>query len=757
MGYDVGGSSGSGNTDYKRVPTALDTTGVMANKKVKDISRGDGVGCAITTDGLGYCWGDNTYGTLGDGTNSASYSPVAIYMGGALSGKTLKKVVVGQTVACAIASDDKPYCWGNNSSGQLGNGNFTNSNAPVAVDTSGVLSGKTVTDIQIGDGVACALTSDFGQYCWGDRGFGILGHQSLTYTNTPVSIHMTGALSGKTLKKMAFHHQGNGGSGFTCSIASDDLPYCWGYNAAGQLGNNSTTNSNVPVAVSTAGVLSGKTIKDIDVGYAHACVLTTDNEIACWGDNAEYQTGDTTSTNELVPVLKTKSGLLTGKTFQKIELENNNTCVLTGDDEWICWGTHSNYTATPNYLYPELLLIDPFKNDKLSIHQDNACAIDNNKDLHCWGWNAFSAIGDGTTVDSNLPILISPTTPKYSKVAVGAEHACAITTAGEIKCWGNNNVGQLGTGDTTSSSTPVSVNFSAVGAYYAEAISVSTGYSCAIVRYNVLSNKKVFCWGLNTYGQIGDFSQTTRNSPTLIYESGELNGGYNPMQIVTAKETTCMIAKLTANVRPLPYCWGRNNTTMGLLGRNDSASAIITHPQAVYVAGVLANRAIRQIAGNTSDAGTFCVITDDYNVYCWGSGGNGQLGNNTWTQSIVPTSPDTTGVLSGKKIKSVSTGNAHVCALSTTNTIHCWGRGEQGQLGDGLNTAYATPVNMTMSGNLNGKEIFNIILGQSNSCALTKDNQVYCSGYNYSGQFGIGDYNQYSVPTRAMNTLNFDF
>jgi alpha-tubulin suppressor-like RCC1 family protein len=167
-----------------------------------------------------------------------------VYTSGLLSGKTVKAVSAGLDYACAIASDNKTYCWGINSYGQLGNNSTTNSSVPVAVYTSGLLSGKTSKDVSAG-----------------------------------------------------YRH--------TCAIVADNKAYCWGYNSDGQLGNNSTTNSSVPVAVYTSGVLGGKIIKHIDAGAnlnLHTCAIATDNKAYCWGDNAYGQLGNNSITDSSVPV-----------------------------------------------------------------------------------------------------------------------------------------------------------------------------------------------------------------------------------------------------------------------------------------------------------------------------------------------------------------------------------------------------------------------------------------------------------------------
>jgi len=145
--------------------------------------------------------------------------------------------------ACAISLSNRAYCWGSGSSGQLGNNSTTNSSIPVAVNTTGVLAGKAIKQISTGFSHTCAVASDNKAYCWGRGDLGQLGNNSTTNSSIPVAVNTTGVLAGKTIKQIS------AGTSHTCAIASDDKVYCWGSGSFGALGNNSAANSSVPVRV----------------------------------------------------------------------------------------------------------------------------------------------------------------------------------------------------------------------------------------------------------------------------------------------------------------------------------------------------------------------------------------------------------------------------------------------------------------------------------------------------------------------------
>ncbi|MDB5186932.1 MAG: hypothetical protein JWM07_404, partial [Candidatus Saccharibacteria bacterium] len=256
-----------------------------------NISAGSNHTCGIL-NGAAYCWGVNTSGQLGNNSNVKSLAPVAVNTTGVLSGKTVTAISAGNNHTCVVASG-AAYCWGANTNGRLGNNSTTASLVPVAVTATGVLSGKTVTAISAGNAHTCVVASAIA-YCWGLNANGQLGNNSTTQSLVPVAVTATGVLSGKTVTAIS------GGTAYTCTVASA-IAYCWGLNTNGQLGNNSTTQSLVPVAVTATGVLASKTVTAISAGASHSCTVAS-GVAACWGNNLNGRLGNNSTTQSLVPV-----------------------------------------------------------------------------------------------------------------------------------------------------------------------------------------------------------------------------------------------------------------------------------------------------------------------------------------------------------------------------------------------------------------------------------------------------------------------
>ena len=274
-----------------------------------------------------------SYCLLGWGQQASSSVPIP-FGRGALTNKTVTNITASQYHTCAVTSDGTAACWGANWYGQLGDGTITNSMTPVAV-TSGALAGKTVTNITASYYHTCAVLLDGTAACWGVNDYGQLGTGTTTNSRIPVAV-TSGALTNKIVTNItaSYYH--------TCAVLSDGTAACWGANWYGQLGNGHNS-SNTPVAV-TGGALAGKTVTNITAGYAHTCAVLSDGTAACWGGNDYGQLG--TGASSSTPVAVT-SGALAGKTVTNITASQYHTCAVTSDGTAACWG-YNNYGQLGN-------------------------------------------------------------------------------------------------------------------------------------------------------------------------------------------------------------------------------------------------------------------------------------------------------------------------------------------------------------------------------------------------------------------------
>jgi len=220
--------------------------------------------CALAPSGQAYCWGDNGNGQLGDNTTTDRSTPVAVQQGGV----TFSSITAGLTYTCGLTSAGAAWCWGDNGQGRLGDNTTTERHLPVAVQQGGV----TFTSITGGADHTCGLTSAGAAYCWGANWYGQLGDNTTTERDVPTAVQQ-GPVTFSSITASDAHSCGLTGAGAT---------YCWGINWAGQLGDNTTTERDVPTAVQQGPV----TFSSITASYYHTCGLTSAGAAWCWGGKA---------------------------------------------------------------------------------------------------------------------------------------------------------------------------------------------------------------------------------------------------------------------------------------------------------------------------------------------------------------------------------------------------------------------------------------------------------------------------------------
>jgi alpha-tubulin suppressor-like RCC1 family protein/type II secretory pathway pseudopilin PulG len=318
----AGESGGDPNVTGKwrhSTPNPIDTTGVLAGKTLVSIAAGNEQSCAIDTDGKAYCWGAGDYGQLGNGITGIYEhgSPVAV---NAPAGEKFVKITVGYEKACGLAASGSAYCWGYGYGG-LGDGvNYAWRQAvPTPVKVGGILEGKKITDIDTTDydwTHTCAI-AEGKAYCWGASDYGQLGNGSAQdeTINTPVAVDTSGVLAGKTLTMITV------GVVHSCALDTAGQAYCWGGNE--MLGNGTPPSapgvldaSLVPVQVSMSGELAGKTVKSISAGAFNNYLVSSDNKVYSWGQAWYGSLGDGVVDSEddvPVPMPVTTSGVLAGK------------------------------------------------------------------------------------------------------------------------------------------------------------------------------------------------------------------------------------------------------------------------------------------------------------------------------------------------------------------------------------------------------------------------------------------------------------
>jgi alpha-tubulin suppressor-like RCC1 family protein len=343
------------------------------------------------------------------------------------------------------------------------------------------------------------------------------------------------------------------------------------------------------------------------------------------------------------------------------------------------------------------------------------CAVTSTAEVKCWGGNHVGQLGNGTQVDSLLPVQVQGLSGNTTSVIATPLNACALSTSGGMKCWGADHRGQLGNASGVSSSTAIQVTGLTTGV---KAMAGGEEFTCAL-----MNNGEVKCWG-NTYIDVdNDGIDDSGNTPTTI--SGI------PQDIVSISagggKYACVLSA-TSGV----WCWGQNSS--GQLGDGSTVDRFVP----VQITALPSSIRSLSTAQNHS-----CAVTSTGGVKCWGSNTFGKLGDGTTNNSNIPVS--VLG-LTGPAI-SVSTGYYHSCALLVSGAVQCWGWNFGGQLGDGTNND--SNVAVTVQGLPSTVEV--VTTGSRNSCALLTNGDLKCWGDNTYGQVGDGSSSDRPLPVSVLN------
>ncbi|WP_374033671.1 hypothetical protein ACES2I_13190 [Bdellovibrio bacteriovorus] len=472
---------------------------------------------------------------------------------------------------------------------------------------------------------------------------------------------------------------------FMCSLRGGRV-FCIGDNTYGQLGDGTTVSKTAPTQV-----VGGDVFTEISAGSKSVCGITSAGIVKCWGDNSYGQLGDSTTVSKSVP-----TPVDDASTYKSISVGNLHVCGVTTAGVAKCWGSNSslgNGGATP--LVPTAVTGGDLYNS-VSAGAFTTCGILTSGLVKCWGDNEYGQIGDGTSGmwdDRAAPTAVSDS-DTYSVVSVGYGHVCGVLVSGGIKCWGNNEYGQVGDGTTTSRIVPTPISdadtyvmvFSSRGKFYGWPDYNIYDQSCGVTSAGVVK-----CWGY---------------SLGLVPEQ-KINGQF--VSVVTGLSRHCAV-----DVNGVAQCWGApSEIALGdaLDGRLTSPvlNPTLTADTTLYdsISGSALNRCGISITGGE--------------LRCWGVRGGQEK-----DMSIL--------MNAGDQYVKVAAGSSHSCGITSTGTAKCWGGGFAGKLGTFKTAEVRIPE--PVFGNDTYTEI---AVSYHHTCAVTSTGQAKCWGYNNTGELGNGN------------------
>lgn len=333
----------------------------------------------------------------------------------------------------------------------------------------------------------------------------------------------------------------------------------------------------------------------------------------------------------------------------------------------------------------------------LSLGQGHICVLHAQGIVSCWGANSYGQVGDGTTRDRETPVFVSGLEgTTMSSVHAGRSHACASSgPAGITYCWGRNESGQLGAGiggpdQRSTSRLEVQVVSSVVD------MALGAAHTCAF------GAGSMWCWGDNTWGQLGDGTMNARFTPVAISPPG----GLAAARMSAGEEHSCLIDTAGG-----VWCWGNDNGRLGAgTGRGTSSTPV----RVLGLSGMM-----EQVAAGSEHT---CARRLSGVSYCWGANHRGQLGDRTTVDraSAVPIAD-----LQNLKWLAVSASGGHSCAVDENSAIWCWGLNDHGQVGNGATTDRLWPTRVMTP---EGVNFSRVVLGGSATCGLSTSGAIWCWG-----------------------------
>lgn len=714
--------------------------------------KNDESDCAIANGQL-YCWGANDYGQLGLGDTSDRTHPTLVQ--GALAGKTVTKISVGNKSACAVA-DGKPYCWGSNNDRELGKGTrFDSIREPtenVPITSSGPLHNKKVIDIGMAAQNtpfalwpfstavphACAITEDGMMACWGDGRFRQLSGGDLefevhyfipgmywSYPDSDIPILVDGyansdtVVTGKKAEKI-------GTSSHDSCLYSQGRVYCMGV--------------EVPIPAICGNPL-------FPTGLFSGDWQTAVPGNACIGSFSKGY--------DMFAKTHGLTGYTANNKFADIdtfEVSTNLGCMMI-EVHFVCVGNGpgvggSGWTASFYPPWIEILNADITSHDngdnRASASTDGLYCVVNRAVVECQGstWqggggNPFQFKPIKTTADDSGEIGLEGKIA--TKVAAGKQHGCVIAN-GQLLCWGNATDGVLANGSQfqselyakvtgITSSNPAQRIGTTEGTFAADGpIAVGDGHSCATV------NGQIYCWGRNDHGQLGLGNKDETYKPIalpskLVDSSGDTNTNVF-REISAGANHTCGISEAQL------YCWGRNNNGQLGLGHTNEQ---LTPAHVSFFSGMR----VQEV--EAGDTGT-CATANGH-AYCWGLNTSQQLGttgSNSQYSTPQPVNGGSGSPLSDKSVTRISMGATHACAVANAD-LYCWGSNANGRTGlnkttgtDGPTLVSIGTADQPRSPNTNMRPLVQWVSAGSDFTCAVINAKVSCWGNNTNGQLGRG-------------------
>ncbi|WP_460618162.1 RCC1 domain-containing protein [Hymenobacter ruber] len=477
-GYNGDGELGDGTVTNRLIPTQVSGGGLYTQ-----LAAGTYHSLGLKADGTATAWGYNGDGALGDGTTTLRNKPTPVS-----GGYLYVQLAAGASHTLGLRADGTAYAWGRNITGELGDGTTTQHLVPTPVSGSDLY-----TQVAAGANYSLGLRADGTATAWGHNAGGALGDGTTNQRRVPTPV--TGGGLYTQLAAGQYHSLG---------LMADGTAYAWGYNGSGELGCGNTTQRNTPTATGTA-----LPTRSTAAGGSFGLAVRADGTLWAWGDNTYGQLGIGTEGSTINRNSPVQVG--TDKDWVQVAAGAYHSMGLKADGTAYAWGDNRNGQlgdgTTTNHSVPTLVGTATDRYTQLAAGSFHSLGRRTDGTAYAWGQNSFGQLGDGTTTGRTTPTLVGAATNRFIHLAAGAYHSLGLMADGTAYAWGDNGSGRLGDETTTDHNVPMLVSG---GGIYTQLVA---GQYHSL---GLMADGTAYAWGCNVNGQLGDGTTTDRGVPTLV-------------------------------------------------------------------------------------------------------------------------------------------------------------------------------------------------------------------------------------------------
>ena len=728
---------------------------------VKYVDAGEYSAAALTTDDQVFTWGKNTYGQLGNGTTVNLGAPQNITENFTLAeGETIEKVSVGSSHNLAYTNENRVFGWGLNSSGKVGDGTTTQRNTPVDITANFSLGvGENVIDVAAGTDASFVITDQGRVFSWGSNSFGQLGNDQTSWDSVVTDQTDHFILQGGEIL-VSIDVKGRG----YMALTDHGRLYAWGRNLQGELGTGTVGQKNVATEITPNFSLDvGEEISAFAIGQNHGIVATNLGDVYTFGDNSFGQIGDGTSVDRFGPTqIASQFSFTEGEYVVYVDAYDHNV-ITTNYGRVFGWGSNGTKQITgslaspiryPYEITPNLSYSEGEKTIQTVTSLFNTFLVTDEDVLYSWGSNSEGMLAQGTITSDKIgnPIKTDGSLSKieiksllYSNVSMVSSfstHTLLYTETNRLYAWGNNIYGQIGNGTTTRQKTPSDIT-EHLNLHPNEIITkIQTGRDHSVI---LTDEFRVIGWGFNSSGNLGIGNSVNQLSPVDLTPYIPLEPGDFVVDIFVASSSTYYF---TNNGKF--YATGNNH--YGQLGLGD-----ITFRYTPVEVTSLTLAPGETIIDLSSGDKHVMISTSENNVWAIGENGNGQFGNSSTSDSRVPVLVSSTWSIlePGEDIIDIVTGYETSGLLTSLGKVYTWGYNSDGLIGDGTYVGKQAPTEITNQfGLVVDETITQFNMGGFHAFVVSSNNRVFSWGDNGYKQLGDNTQTDRNSAVEVTSTLN---